>query len=330
MNKRAYVIAVLFLLIICVMPSAVSASGMDGVTVELDPSSPFLDNSFFGIWIGAFDDLKEATVFAYDVPAEIGVAQVFLSSDWSELNQIPYFVVTAGMYASRPEAELMLLSIQYYYPDAYIKYAGVRLDSFLAGMSEVQERWIGTWKADNGEMLVINDYTDTELYLVYYGYYADGKSMFESPYTMYFTNESKTTASEAAEVIEKAGWRRELELKDNGTIIMHSRYPDQIYYKVGDTTKESDTPSDTKSPFYGVWCSASKDYDEALRFAEDMNKKGLPAKVFVTTDWSNLNSEKWYVVTAGVYATEAEANEALKTVKITYPDAYVKYSGWRK
>ena len=49
--------------------------------------------------------------------------------------------------------------------------------------------------------------------------------------------------------------------------------------------------------------------------------------VITTTDWSNLNSEKWYVVTAGQYETENEANDKLNEVQAYYPDAYVKYSG---
>ena len=47
----------------------------------------------------------------------------------------------------------------------------------------------------------------------------------------------------------------------------------------------------------------------------------------MTTDWSNLNTEKFYVVTAGVYAAESDANAALASVQSVYPDAYVKYSG---
>ena len=309
------------------MPSSVSAELRDAASVDLDPSSPYRNDSFFGIWIGAADELKDATAFAYNVPAEIGIVQIFLSSDWSNLDPVPHFVVTAGMYASRSEAELMLPGIQAHYPDAYIKYAGTRLDSFRAGMSEEQERWLGTWRSDGGEMLVINDYTDTELYLLYYGYYADGSGMFESPYTLSFQNGSKTSAAEAADVLEKAGWRRELELKDNDTIIMHSRYPDQIFYRVSDASVESGTSSAADNPFYGIWCGASKDYEDALRFADGMKEKGLPAQIVLTTDWSNLNTEPWFVITAGMYAEETEAKEALKTVKNSYPDAYIKYSG---
>lgn len=58
-----------------------------------------------------------------------------------------------------------------------------------------------------------------------------------------------------------------------------------------------------------------------------MRDNGYDAQVFVTTDWSNLNSEKFYVVTAGVYLSESDANAALPSVQGFYPDAYVKYSG---
>ena len=105
MKKRFYLTAVILLLLMSAMPSSVSAELRDAASVDLDPSSPFRNDSFFGIWIGAADELKDATAFAYNVPAEIGIVQIFLSSDWSNLDPVPHFVVTAGMYASRPEAE---------------------------------------------------------------------------------------------------------------------------------------------------------------------------------------------------------------------------------
>lgn len=51
------------------------------------------------------------------------------------------------------------------------------------------------------------------------------------------------------------------------------------------------------------------------------------ARVYVTTDWSNLNTEKFYVVTVGVYSTESEANANLTSVQSVCQEAYVKYSG---
>ena len=58
-----------------------------------------------------------------------------------------------------------------------------------------------------------------------------------------------------------------------------------------------------------------------------LNQKGFDGRLFVSTDWSNLNSEKWYVITAGVYSTKEEANAALPGVQTIYSGAYVKYTG---
>lgn len=92
-------------------------------------------------------------------------------------------------------------------------------------------------------------------------------------------------------------------------------------------SQESSFEQYEAAPFYGIWCTASKDYAEAESSAYYISQQGFNAQVFVTTDWSNLNSEKWYVVSAGVYSTEEEANAALPGVRSIYADAYVKYSG---
>ena len=94
----------------------------------------------------------------------------------------------------------------------------------------------------------------------------------------------------------------------------------------------AEVPTESKpSPFYGVWCSGSKSEADANNTASKLSAKGFGAEVFVTTDWSNLNSEKYYVVTAGVCSTRQEAQQLLERVKSSgYSDAYVKYSGEHK
>ena len=101
-------------------------------------------------------------------------------------------------------------------------------------------------------------------------------------------------------------------------------YPDAYVKYSGEYAASSDGgyPS-----FYGIWVYASKSYDEASSFAQDVSSKGFKGFVITTTDWSNLNSEKWYVVTAGKYGSEKEAADSLDDVQKYYPDAYVKYSG---
>ena len=103
------------------------------------------------------------------------------------------------------------------------------------------------------------------------------------------------------------------------------KYPDAYVKYSGEYKKTSSNGS--YSSFYGIWVYASKSYDEASSFAGDVSSNGFKGFVFTTTDWSNLNSEKWYVVTAGQYETEKEANNKLDEVQKYYPDAYVKYSG---
>ena len=81
------------------------------------------------------------------------------------------------------------------------------------------------------------------------------------------------------------------------------------------------------TPFYGIWCYGGKSEEDADAYAQSMRSSGYDAQVFVTTDWSNLNPEKFYVVTAGIYQSESEANAALASAQSFCADAYVKYSG---
>lgn len=83
----------------------------------------------------------------------------------------------------------------------------------------------------------------------------------------------------------------------------------------------------TYSSFYGIWYGATKSESEAKNMALGMTDKGFDGRVFVTTDWSNLNSEKWYTITAGVYPSKEAAEAALPNVQAIYSSAYVKYSG---
>lgn len=77
-----------------------------------------------------------------------------------------------------------------------------------------------------------------------------------------------------------------------------------------------------KEPFYGVWYAASKDLSEAKRVADKTN-----GHIFVSSDWSNLNKEKWYVVTAAICEYEDKAKAVLAAVTGEYPDAYIKFTG---
>lgn len=99
------------------------------------------------------------------------------------------------------------------------------------------------------------------------------------------------------------------------------------------TASNQDANVDSKAtgPFWGIWDGAYKDKKKADAEAAQIKKdSGYDAAVFLTTDWSNLNSESWYVISIGVYGTESEAKSAFASIKNAYPNAYVKYSGDKK
>lgn len=88
--------------------------------------------------------------------------------------------------------------------------------------------------------------------------------------------------------------------------------------------QQSDSSQSSISPFYGIWCGAAKTEAEAQKQAKKIRGNGFDAQVFVTTDWSNLNTEKWYVITAGTYGTEEAASAVLPDVQRVCSDAYIK------
>ena len=84
-------------------------------------------------------------------------------------------------------------------------------------------------------------------------------------------------------------------------------------------------------PFYGIWCAAFKDRADAQGYADELVTQGFGAQVYLTSEWTNLSSEEWYVVTAGIFVTEEEAEAALPKVQAAIKeDAYIKYSGERQ
>ena len=91
--------------------------------------------------------------------------------------------------------------------------------------------------------------------------------------------------------------------------------------------QQSDSSQSSISPFYGIWCGAAKTEAEAQKQAKKIRENGFDAQVFVTTDWSNLNTEKWYVITAGIYGTKEAASAVLQDVQRVCSDAYIKYTG---
>lgn len=90
--------------------------------------------------------------------------------------------------------------------------------------------WLGLWMSESGEKLEIYEQREDCILLTYTGYTASGESTFTSYYTLGFEDAKHLFAAEDESVEQAAGWRYRLEL-DGDVIIMHSRYPDKLFYR---------------------------------------------------------------------------------------------------
>ena len=80
--------------------------------------------------------------------------------------------------------------------------------------------------------------------------------------------------------------------------------------------------------FWGVWIGAFGSYENAQKRVAEANAAGLPAQIFMSTDWSNLQQTGYYVVSAGTYGDEATAREVLERAKSAgFGDAWVRNTG---
>lgn len=79
---------------------------------------------FYGIWCDASRNLNIANNYVVDWESKGWDAYVFLTSEWSNLNQENWYAVSVGIYSSKEDALQYLEEIQKSQPDAYIKYSG--------------------------------------------------------------------------------------------------------------------------------------------------------------------------------------------------------------
>lgn len=143
-------------------------------------------------------------------------------------------------------------------------------------------------------------------------YYNVGNILVEEFLPLY-TDKKIGTLQEEISMYAGYGWAIE-DVSDNYT-------GDQIYVdNMSEELQENES-------FYGIWCGAAKELSGAEDIAAQLQSKGFEADIFVTTDWDNLNDEKWYVVSAGKYHSEDDANNMLEEVKKVYSSAYIKFSG---
>ena len=82
---------------------------------------------FWGVWIGASKDEAVAKEIRDGARSAGFSAYVYLTTDWANLNDEPWYVITVGPYNSEDEAEAALPAVRDAgYGDAYVKFSGER------------------------------------------------------------------------------------------------------------------------------------------------------------------------------------------------------------
>ncbi|WP_026658522.1 SPOR domain-containing protein [Butyrivibrio sp. AC2005] len=88
----------------------------------------YYDEGFYGVWIGAFEDLEDAQALAQEVEDQGAVASVVFSQEWENLSKKPYYCVTYDKFETESSAEGALVNAQTSgYKEAYIKFSGKRV-----------------------------------------------------------------------------------------------------------------------------------------------------------------------------------------------------------
>ena len=80
--------------------------------------------AFYGIWCDAYKKRTTAQKQAVEY-SKYGIdAQVFETTQWSNLNSEKLYVISAGVYETKESANENLSKVKEKYPDAYVKYSG--------------------------------------------------------------------------------------------------------------------------------------------------------------------------------------------------------------
>ena len=85
-TRRSLLSVLMFVLICCMMGGGFPVYAEVNANVSIDPDSPFRNGEFVGIWIRAADNLEEAKSLANEAAAHVGAVQIFLTTNWSNLN----------------------------------------------------------------------------------------------------------------------------------------------------------------------------------------------------------------------------------------------------
>lgn len=153
-------------------------------------------------------------------------------------------------------------------------------------------------KLENDEYIL-----EKEVYCGYWGYASYNRSNFKIRYGL--------RADDQSEYGMSIGW------------IGIKRLVDENKWSEEEIFEEPE-----EGGFYGIWVLATKDEGQARQLLEKLCDMGFEAELHISSEWRDLNQEKWYVVTTGRYETEEEANYDLPRVKDAgFAGAYIKFTG---
>ena len=254
-------------------------------------------------------DGKYHREYVYDFLDENGnsIGKNITQKDWDEfesnLVEIPFYNVKMTSDSRFSEEQINTLKKSLGVPDEE------NVTKFIAG-----DPWY--WEGTGRWIVSIEMYDKDEIFLAGAAIDPDTLELQReiAPYN------AERVAQDRAEkgIAEDTGESQDINNKEE---------TDEVSENIENEPVDTIVQNAENTPFYGVWCYGSKGEEESNSYAETLKASGFDARVFVTTDWSNLNTEKFYVVTAGVYVTQDEANAALASIQSVCADAYVKYSG---
>lgn len=84
----------------------------------------------------------------------------------------------------------------------------------------------------------------------------------------------------------------------------------------------------TPPAFYGIWTGKTTSLEAAQNETNALRAFGYDAKIYLTTEWTNLDPIPAYMISTGEYGSEEEAQASLESVKATgRNEAYIQYTG---
>lgn len=161
---------------------------------------------------------------------------------------------------------------------------------------------------------------------------ASGKKVKEphwkESYPTLALDDPEQQAEESAQAAERARQKAEKEAAERAAAEAEER----ARQEAEERERSQHASSRNASAFWGVWIAACKESANAETIASEARNAGFSsAAVYTSTDWENLNPERWYVVSLGQYGSQSDAEAVLsKARKIGYGDAYVKHTGNHK